>query len=348
MLLLRRRLDAEPKPFGSTCFHDRPARSADDAGDGSATPCLLVRSGGRRILLEASSERRRRRGADGVATHGTRSLGSRVVLLLAAIPELPDFRGGRAADVVARGVAAAVLTLALGAAASWMAGTPGADRWRLVSPDVYASAGAGDLLRSPADLFLLALLSTLASAAAVRFVGVARVVWRRRWAAAPMALLARIGGGTVAVGLITAYQLLLEDTVRGTVVDVLRPSLQPLDSGRFGLLLGLVLAAVATVDGAASCPAEGAGAPLASRRGVCWVGRFRLSWWSPPRTCRAARSRRSWPAAPGPLCWPLRYGRRSGARRRPDGCCCCWSRFSGPHCFPTLPCCTTAPPPNAS
>ena len=147
---------------------------------------------------------------------------------------------------MARGIAAA-LTLALGAAASWMAGTPGADRWRLFSPDVYASAGAGDLLRSPADLFLLALLSTVASAAAVRFGGVARVVWRRRRAAAPMALLARIGGGTVAVGLITAYQLLLEDTVRGTVVDVLRPSLQPLDSGRFGLLLGLVLAAVATV-----------------------------------------------------------------------------------------------------
>ncbi len=226
-------------------------RSADDAGDGSANPdVFFVRSGDGRILLEAELT-----SADVVAartawrrTVRSVALGiAGLLLLLAAIPELARFPGRAPADVVARGVAAAVLTLALGAAASWMAGTPGADRWRLVSPDVYASAGAGDLLRSPADLFLLALLSTLASAAAVRFVGVARVVWRRRWAAAPMALLARIGGGTVAVGLITAYQLLLEDTVRGTVVDVLRPSLQPLDSGRFGLLLGLVLAAVATV-----------------------------------------------------------------------------------------------------
>ena len=170
-----------------------------------------------------------------------------VILLLAAIPELARSPGRAPGGVVARGVGAAGLTLALGAAAVWMAATPGADRWRLFSPDVYASAGAGDLLRSPADLLLCTLVLTVLSAAAMRFVGMARVAWRRRRASAPAALLARLGGGAAAAALVAAYQLLLHDTVRGTVVDVLRPSLQPLDSGRFGMLLGLVLGAVATV-----------------------------------------------------------------------------------------------------
>ena len=226
-------------------------RSADGArGPLADRDAFFVRSPEGRVLLEAEVT-----GADVAAARAAwrrtvRSVALGIagaLLLLAAMPELARSPGREPRSVVARGVAAAALTLALGAAASWMAGAPGADRWRLFSPDVYASAGAGALLRSPADLFLLALVLTVASAAAVRFVGVARVAWRGRRTAAPLALLARIGGGTVAVGLVAAYQLLLEDTVRGTVVDVLRPSLQPLDSGRLGLLLGLVLAAVATV-----------------------------------------------------------------------------------------------------
>ncbi|MCY4074967.1 MAG: HAMP domain-containing sensor histidine kinase [Acidobacteria bacterium] len=169
------------------------------------------------------------------------------ILLLAAIPELARSPGRAPGGVVARGVGAAGLTLAIGAAASWTAATPGADRWRLFSPDVYVSAAAGNLLRSPADLLLCTLVLTVLSAAAMRLVGISRVAWRRRRASAPVALLARLGGGAVAAALVAAYQLVLHDTVRGTVVDVLRPSLQPLDSGRFGMLLGMVLGAVATV-----------------------------------------------------------------------------------------------------
>ena len=226
-------------------------RSADGAGGPpSEAAAFFVRSPAGRVLLEAevtnadvSAARAAWRrtvwsGALGIAA---------ALLLLAAIPELARSPGRAPGAVVARGAAVAALTLALGAAAAWMASTPAMGRWRLFSPDVYASAGAGGLLRSPADLLLLALLLTAAAAAAVRFVGVARLVWRRRRAAPPVTLLAWIGGGTLVAALVAGYQLLLADTVSGTAVDVLRPSLQPLGSGRFGLLLGLVLAAVATV-----------------------------------------------------------------------------------------------------
>ena len=226
-------------------------RSADGAGGRPAdADAFFVRSPDGRVLLEAEVTNADVAAARTAWRRTVRSVALGIagaLLLLAAIPELARSPGRAPGGVVAREAAAAAPTLALGAAASWMAAMPGADRWRLFSPDVYASAGAGGLLRSPADLLLLALLLTVASAAAMRFVGVARVAWRGRRASAPVALLARTGGGIVAVGLVSAYQLLLEDTVRGTVVDVLRPSLQPLDSGRFGLLLGLVLAAVATV-----------------------------------------------------------------------------------------------------
>ena len=226
-------------------------RSADGApGSPSDADAFFVRSPEGRVLLEAEVTN-----ADVAAartawrrTVWIVALGiAAALLLLAAIPELARSPGRAPGADVARGAAVAALTLALGAAASWMASTPGVGRWRLFSPDVYASAGAGGLLRSPADLLLLALLLTTVSAAAVRFVGVARIVWRRRRAAAPVTLLAWLGGGTLVAVLVAGYQRLLADTVRGTAVDVLRPSLQPLDSGRFGLLLGLVLAAVATV-----------------------------------------------------------------------------------------------------
>ena len=226
-------------------------RSADGAGDPpSEAAAFFVRSPAGRVLLEAEVTNADVSAARAAwrRTVWSVALGiAAALLLLAAIPELARSPGRAPSAVVARGAAVAALTLALGAAAAWMASTPGMGRWRLFSPDVYASAGAGGLLRSPADLLLLALLLTSAAAAAVRFVGVARLVWRRRRAAPPVTLLAWIGGGTLVAALVAGYQLLLADTVRGTAVDVLRPSLQPLGSGRFGLLLGLVLAAVATV-----------------------------------------------------------------------------------------------------
>ena len=225
-----------PVPEGATA---RPARDA-----------FFVRSPAGRALLEARVTSADLTAARTAWRRTIRSVAlgiAAVLLLLAAVPALARAPGRAPAPVVARGAAAAALALAAGAGAAWLAGAPDGGRWRLFSPEVYASAATPGVLRSPADLLLLAVLATAASAAALRLAGAARVAWRRRRAAAPTAALARAGGGALVAALVAAYLLLLQDTVRGTAVDVLRPSLQPLDSGRFVLLLGLALAAAATV-----------------------------------------------------------------------------------------------------
>ena len=245
-------LDAAADSFrfegSDTTVRLRPVDRA--AGRSLAPGAFFVHSPEGRVLLEAEVTT-----ADVAAARTTwrRTVGSvalgiaAVLLLLAAVPELTRAPGRGPAGVVARSTASAGAALVFGAAAAWMASTPGPGRWRLFSPDVYASASAGELLRSPADLLLLTLVLTSVSAAAMRFVGAARVEWRRRRTPAALALLARIGAGSLVAVLVAAYHFLLADLVRGTAVDVLRPSLQPFDAGRFGLLLGLVLAAVATV-----------------------------------------------------------------------------------------------------
>ena len=226
-------------------------RAADgDVGSPLPAGAFFVRSPEGRVLLEAQVTNADVAAARAGWRRTVRSMAlgiAAALLLLAAIPELSRSRARAPRNAAARGAVAALLLLGLGAAASWMAATPGADRWNLFSPSVYASAQAGDRLRSPADLLLLAVVLMAMSAFAMRFVGVARVAWRRRRATAPVVLLARVGGGAAAALLVAAYQILLEDAVQGTAVDLLRPSLEPLDSGRFGLLLGLVLAAVASV-----------------------------------------------------------------------------------------------------
>ena len=226
----------QPVPEGATA---PPARDA-----------FFVRSPAGRVVLEARVTPADVTAARTAWRRTVRSVAlgfGAALLLLAAVPELARARGRAPAAVAGRNAAATALALAAGAGAAWLAGAPDGGRWRLFSPDVYASAGAAGVLRSPADLLLLAVLATAASAAALRLAGAARVAWRRRRAAAPAAALARAAGGTLVALLVAGYQFLLQDTVQGTVVDVLRPSLQPLDSGRFVLLLGLALAAAATV-----------------------------------------------------------------------------------------------------
>ena len=56
-----------------------------------------------------------------------------------------------------------------------------------------------------------------------------------------------VAAGVLVAALLGGYEILLADTVAGSVVDLLQWSRDPLDSSRIGLLLGLLLLATATV-----------------------------------------------------------------------------------------------------
>ncbi len=173
-----------------------------------------------------------------------------LVLALAALPELSRAAVLRSRRAILWTTILATLTLGVAAAMWWTASTPGPARWGVFSSDAYASMRVPTLLRSPADLLLLGLLLVVVAATTTRFTHFARLAWRPRQRAradSMLSLAADVGAGAVLALVVAGFELLLEDTVAGTVVDVLHPSLQPVDSARLGLLLGLLLSAVATV-----------------------------------------------------------------------------------------------------
>lgn len=172
-----------------------------------------------------------------------------LLLGLAALPELIRAPRDPDARTVLRGTAAASCALFAAGALLWTAATPGPVRPALFSDAAYASIRLPGLLRSPADLLLLGLLLTAIATTAARFADVARITWRhRRWHTTRGGVLkAHAAAGVQVALLLSAYELLLADTVAGTAVDLLQWSRNPVDSSRIGLLLGLLLAATATV-----------------------------------------------------------------------------------------------------
>ena len=132
--------------------------------------------------------------------------------------------------------------------------TSGPGRAALFSPDVYRSLRLPAMLRSPADFLLLGLLLAGLVLIAASLVEQGRVGWRmtrqartRPWL--PVILLVHAGGGVLLAIMLLGLHLLTEDTVQGSVVNLLHTSLQPWHSGRIALLTGLVLAAGAGVWG---------------------------------------------------------------------------------------------------
>ena len=172
-----------------------------------------------------------------------------LVLGLTALPELVRAPRGPDATTVLRNTAAAACALSAVCALLWIAGTPEPTRPALFSDAIYRSTLLPGLLRSPADLLLLGLVLTAVATTAARFAEVARTAWRRhRWRTTRGSVLkTHAAAGVLAALLIGGYQVLLADTVNGSVVDLLQWSRNPLDSSRIGLLLGLLLAATATV-----------------------------------------------------------------------------------------------------
>ena len=172
-----------------------------------------------------------------------------LLLGLAALPELVRAPRGPDAEAILRRVTPAAGALLAAAFLLWTAATPGPVRPTLFSDAVYASTRFPSLLRSPADLLLLGLVLTAVATTAVRFAGVARAAWRRqRWLASRAGVVRAHAAVGVAVALLLgAYEILLADTIGGSLADLLQWSHNPLDSSRIGLLLALLLAATATI-----------------------------------------------------------------------------------------------------
>ena len=134
----------------------------------------------------------------------------------------------------------------------WLAGPPDLFAGSLFSPDAYRSLLAPQILRTAADLLLVA-----AAGAAVTVLvgeGACRARWFRP---------ARRPARGFGLGVMPAFALpamtvmlgihhrLLQDTVASASTDLLHTSLQPFDAARAALQLALVLASDATVWGMA-------------------------------------------------------------------------------------------------
>ena len=130
--------------------------------------------------------------------------------------------------------------------------TPGLFHVGLFAPDTYSSVRLPTVLRSPADLLLASMLFAGVVLIVASLVERGRVGWRghRRSTSdtrLPVFLSVHILGGAVLAAILLSLHLLIEDTVAGTSVDLQHTSLHPWDSGRIGLLAGLVFAAAAAV-----------------------------------------------------------------------------------------------------
>ena len=131
---------------------------------------------------------------------------------------------------------------------------PGLFHVGLFAPDTYSSVRFPIALRSPVDLLLASMLFAGVVLIAASLVERGRVGWRGHHRStagtrAPAFLSVHIIGGTVLAVILLGLHLLIDDTVAGTAVDLQHTSLHPWDSGRIGLLAGLVFAAAGTMWG---------------------------------------------------------------------------------------------------
>ena len=130
----------------------------------------------------------------------------------------------------------------------WLAASPDRFAWPLFPPAAYRSLLVPQILRTTADLLLVAavaaVLAVLAAEGAYRRRSFrpARGSGRRAWSAILLA-----GAAPAMAALLGIHHRLLQDTVAGASMDLLHTSLQPFDPTRTVLQLALVLASDATV-----------------------------------------------------------------------------------------------------
>ena len=174
-----------------------------------------------------------------------------LAVLLAALPRVARPRRG----VPLRAAIPGITTVLAGLVAAFLllraASAPSPTRWSLFSPGLYVSPTVPDLFRSAADLLWFGLLATGVAMVATHLVDrwrIAARVRRRAPQTRPGAHLAtQLAAGLWLALVLFAHQQLTRDAVDGSVVDLLHTSLRPWDSGRVGLLVGLIFVSVAAV-----------------------------------------------------------------------------------------------------
>ena len=217
-----------------------------------------LRSPSGEVLLEATVSNADLQAARGLWRHTVWNLTlilTALVIVLATAPGM--IRAGRATTARESLGLAAIAAIGLGAASALLriASAPAPARASLFSPETYASIRLPALLRSPADLLIMGALAVCLGLVMAGLLERIRVMWRRSRGVSsavdvPRFLLVHTLGGILLAVILFGLHELTEDTASGAAVDLLHTSLYPWDSGRVGLLAGLLLAAVGSVWGA--------------------------------------------------------------------------------------------------
>ena len=136
----------------------------------------------------------------------------------------------------------------------WLAPSLVPARFSLVDPTTYRSAWFAGILRHPVDLLLggLLLLGLVVVATyAIERTRLGGYAGRQPLPRGPTRsfVLTQLSGGVLATAGLWGLDRLIGDTFQNASVDLLHTSLQPWDSGRVTLLLGVLLVSVATFWG---------------------------------------------------------------------------------------------------
>ena len=136
----------------------------------------------------------------------------------------------------------------------WLAPSLVPARFSLVDPTTYRSAWFAGILRHPVDLLLggLLLLGLVVVATyAIERTRLGGYAGRQPLPRGPTRsfVLTQLSGGVLATAGLWGLARLIGDTFQNASVDLLHTSLQPWDSGRVTLLLGVLLVSVATFWG---------------------------------------------------------------------------------------------------
>ena len=141
-----------------------------------------------------------------------------------------------------------IIGLTVASAALWLSGSPVASNTGLVGSETLSSNLAPNLLRTPADVLLLGLAMIVIGTMLVRLSGSTRVLQLHKNVRSnpPAAITAHLLAAIASIVLVFAYDRLLSDVIGNSYLDLAYPSLNPWDTSRISLLLGLLLLAAAS------------------------------------------------------------------------------------------------------
>ena len=160
----------------------------------------------------------------------------------------------------------------------WLSGSPLESNTGLVGSGHFSSNLAPMFLRTPADILLLSFSMIVIGTMLVRVSGSKKVQHQSQTirAGSPAVAVANLIAATTSVFLVFLYDQLLSDVIGNSYLDLAYPSLNPWDTSRISLLLGLLLLATASQwIGASILSMTASRWRIASRSQVymitCWV-----------------------------------------------------------------------------